>query len=80
MEEFNEAQHNQERMRGMLRDSRESLENAFVEFKEACRSLEDAGKRVAETKRKADEAMTKSGLTGIAAAAFRHSVGPPRKT
>ena len=56
MEEFNEAQHNQERTRGVLHDSRESLENAFVVFTEACRGLEDAGKMVAETKRKADEA------------------------
>ena len=53
MEEFNEDQHNQERTRGVLHDSRESLDNAFMEFKEACRGLEDAGKRVAETQRKA---------------------------
>ena len=42
MEEFNEAQQNQERMRGVLQDSQESLDNAFVECKEACRGLEEA--------------------------------------
>ena len=56
MEEFNEAQHNQERTRGVLHDSWESLDDAFVEFKEACRGLEDAGKTITETKRKADDA------------------------
>ena len=44
LEEFNEAQQNQERIPGVLHDSPESLENAFVEFKEARRGLEDAGK------------------------------------
>ena len=45
MEEFNEAQQNQERMRGDLKDSQESLDSAFAECKEAKRNLEDAGKR-----------------------------------
>ena len=54
MEEFNEAQHNQERMRGVLHDSREFLESSFVEFKEPCRRLEDAGRRVAEANKKRD--------------------------
>ena len=32
MEEFIEAQQNQERMRGVLHDSRESVDNAFIEM------------------------------------------------
>ena len=49
-------------MRGVLHDSGKSLDNAFMnmqesmsKFKEACRDLQDAGTRVAETKRKVDD-------------------------
>ena len=70
MEEFNEAQQNQERMRGELQDSRKSLDVAFMDMQEsmskltdcrdlhdaACRGMEDVGKRTIETKQKADDA------------------------
>ena len=69
VEEFNEAQQNQERMRGELKVSQESLDIAIMDVQETtsklkdCRglhsaayqSLEDAGKRTTETKRKADD-------------------------
>ena len=38
MEDFNEDQQNQERMQGELKDSHESLDSAFAEFKEANRN------------------------------------------
>ena len=43
-------------MQGELKDSQESLGSAFSESKDANRNLEDAGKRITETKRKADDA------------------------
>ena len=52
VEEFNEAQQNQERTQGELKDPRECLDSAFAEFEEANLNLEDAGKRITETKRK----------------------------
>ena len=68
--EFNEAQQNQKRMRGVLQDARESLDIAFMHMQDsmsifkdrrdlhdaAYRGVEDAGKRITETKRKADDA------------------------
>ena len=71
MEEFNEAHRNQQRMRGELKDSRKSLDIAIMDMKESmsnlkdCRDLhdaahgglEDGGKRTAETKWKADDAL-----------------------
>ena len=56
MEEFDDAQQNQERMRGELKDSQKGLDSASVVFKESNRNLEDAGKRLTETKWEADDA------------------------
>ena len=70
MKQFNEAQQNQKRMRGELKDSRESLDIAIMDVQEptsklqdcrhlhvaAYRGLEDAGKRTTGTQRKADDA------------------------
>ena len=40
MEEFTEAQQNQERMRGVLQASRESLDIAFMDMEESMSNLE----------------------------------------
>ena len=71
MKEFNVAQQNQERVRRMLHDTRESLDIAFMDMQESmskfkdsrdlhdmvCRDLQDAGTRFNEAKRKADDAQ-----------------------
>ena len=43
MEEFIEAQQNQERMRGVLHDSRESVDNAFIEMQSPCHNSKSVG-------------------------------------
>ena len=70
MEVLTEAQQNQERLQGELKNSWRSLDIAIMDVQEstsklddcrdlhdaACRSLEGAGKRTTETKRKAEDA------------------------
>ena len=43
MEEFNEVEQNQERMRGELKDSRESLDIAIMDMQESMSKLKDCG-------------------------------------
>ena len=56
MEEFTEAQQNQERRQGELKDYPVCLDNAFAEVNEANRNLEDEGERIAETSAEFQEA------------------------
>ena len=67
VEEFTEAQQNQERMRGVLQDSGEvSTMPLWNPKKKARCGLEDAGERITEKKkRKPTMPTTKSGLIGI---------------
>ena len=77
---FTEAQQNQERMQGEQKGSQECLDNAFVESKEANRNLEDAGKRIAETKEKQPMSTTKSELIGTDVDERRRSLRRLRRT
>ena len=68
-------------MQGELKGSQECLDNAFVEFKEANRNLEDAGKRIAETKKeKQPMSTTKSELIGTDVDERRRSLRRLRRT
>ena len=92
MDEFSAAEQDQERVRGMLHNSRESFGSALMDMQESmsngddcrelhdvvCQDLQDAGMRVSEAKRKADDVQDQVHIYRERCRG-RYS-GPPRKT
>ena len=82
---FNEVHQNHERMREVLCDSRESLDNAFIKpagifmiWRAVTCRLQARG--LPKQREKKTTLKIKSGLTGNAAVVCRRSTGPLRKT